>query len=602
MKKDLRNIAIIAHVDHGKTTLVDCLLRQSGAFHVGQQVAERALDRGELERERGITILAKCTSIGWKGTRINIVDTPGHVDFGGEVERVLKMVEGALVVVDAVEGPMPQTRFVLRKALGLGLLPILVVNKIDRPQQRAHQVVDDFFDLCVELKASDEQLDFPVIYTSAKEGYARLDPKDDVHDISALMDAVLVRIPPPPGDPDGPFQFQVTTFDSTEHLGRIAIGRVARGRLEPGQDVVRLSHGGVAERSRVLRLFTFDGLGRVSASSCEAGEIIAIAGIKDCEVGDTLCDPKAQDPLPPLEIEQPTLSMEFTYNDAPLVGQDGRFVTAKHLEERLAREQRQNVGLIIEPTERPGSFRVSGRGVLHLSILVETMRREGYELALGRPRVITRLEEGVEYEPVEWVVIEIPEQYVGVVMERLSVRGGELKDMVPVDGSRTRMEFYATTRGLIGLRSQLLTDTRGTVLMSHNLHEWRPKAGEVETRTRGVLIAKEPGQTTAYALEALQERGQMFVGPGEEVYPGEIVGLHSRSNDLVVNPCKKKHLTNIRSSTKEATVVLDERLDMSLEDCIEFVQDDEMVEVTPHFTRLRKRILDHSRRQLSEKD
>jgi GTP-binding protein len=601
MKKDLRNIAIIAHVDHGKTTLVDCLLRQSGAFREGQQVAERALDRGELERERGITILAKCTSIAWKDTRINIVDTPGHVDFGGEVERVLKMVEGALVVVDAVEGPMPQTRFVLRKALGLGLLPILVINKIDRAHARPHEVLDEFFDLCVELKASDEQLDFPILYASAKEGYARLDPADPTSDVSALLDAVLVRIPPPPGDPDGPFQFQVTTFDSTEHLGRIAIGRVARGRLQPGQDVVRLGRIGLAERARVLRIFAFDGLGRCDAAECEAGDIVAIAGIKDCEVGDTLCDPRAQERLPPLEIEQPTLSMEFTYNDGPLAGQDGRFVTAKHLEERLAREQRQNVGLLIEPTERPGSFRVSGRGVLHLSILVETMRREGYELCLGRPRVLTRLEDGVEFEPVEWVVVEVPEQYVGIVLERLSVRGGELRDMAPVEGSRSRLEFFATTRGLIGLRSQLLTDTRGTVLMSHNFHEWRPRGGEVETRLRGVLIAKEPGQVTAHALETLQERGQLFVSPGEEVYAGQIVGLHSRSNDLVVNPCKRKHLTNIRSSTKEATVVLDEKVDMSLEDCIEFVQDDEMVEVAPSSIRLRKRILDHSRRQLAEK-
>jgi GTP-binding protein len=602
MKKDLRNIAIIAHVDHGKTTLVDCLLRQAGAYREGQKVDDRAMDRGDLERERGITILSKCTSIDWKGTHINIVDTPGHVDFGGEVERVLKMVESALVVVDSVEGPMPQTRFVVKKALALGLMPILVINKIDRPQARCHEVLDEFFDLLVELHATDAQLDFPVIYASAKEGFARLDPKDDVHDVSALLDTVISRVAPPPGDPDAPFQMQVTTFDSTEHLGRIAIGRVARGRLNPGQDVGRLGRDGLSERGRVLRIFSFEGLGRADASACEAGEIVAIAGLKDCEVGDTLCDPRAPERLSALEIEPPTLSMEFTYNDGPLSGQDGKFVTAKHLEERLWREQRQNVGLIIEPTERPGSFLVSGRGVLHLSILVETMRREGYELCLGRPRVITqKSDDGIDLEPWEWVVIEVPEQYVGIVMERSANRGAQLKDMVPIDGNRTKMEYYCSTRGLIGLRSQLLTDTRGTVLMSHNLFEWRPKSGDIETRQRGVLIAKEPGQTTGYAIEGLQERGVMFVEPGLEVYAGQIVGLHSRSNDLVVNPCKKKHLTNMRASSKDATVVLDAKVDMDLEDCIEFVQDDEMVEVTPASIRLRKRILDHSRRQHAEK-
>ena len=588
---DIRNIAIIAHVDHGKTTLVDRLLQQTGTFRSNERVAERALDSNDLERERGITILSKNTSIRHSGVRINIVDTPGHADFGGEVERILSMVDGALLLVDAAEGPLPQTRFVLKKALEMGLCPIVVINKVDRSDARPHEALDEVFQLMLDLGATDEQLDFPHLYASGKLGFARHELEDTDRDVRPLLDMILERVPPPPGDGSAPLQLQVSTLDYDDYVGRVAIGRILRGTLGVGLDVALVRVDGSVEERRITRIETFDGLKRIPVDSASAGEIVAVAGIPEIEIGETIADPDHAEPLPPIHIDEPTLSMDFMVNDSPLSGRDGRFVTSRHLRERLQREARANVALRVEETASPDSLRVSGRGELHLAILVETMRREGYEFQLSRPRVIFRRDDnGRLLEPIELLTVDLEETYRGRIMEILGQRRAELADMTGVGTGRVRLEFRIPSRGLLGFRREFMTETRGTGLMSHVFHEYGPCRGDVPERGRGALVVKEPGVTVTYALHNLEDRGIFFIGAGVQVYEGMIVGEHAREADLVVNPCKKKHLTNMRASTSDETIRLTPPRLMDLEDCMEFIEGDELVEVTPKNVRLRKRL------------
>jgi len=595
---DIRNIAIIAHVDHGKTTLVDRLLQQTGTFRANERVQERVMDSNDLERERGITILAKNTSIRYKGVKINIVDTPGHADFGGEVERILGMVDGVLLLVDAAEGPLPQTRFVLKKSLELALYPIVVINKIDRPDARPHEVLDEVFQLMLDLGAADEQLDFPHLYASAKLGYARREIEHDDSNVNVLLDTILDRVPRPPGDDASPLQLQVSTLDYNDYVGRIAIGRIWRGSVRLGQPIALLRNDGSIERQKVTRLETFEGLHRVIAESASAGEIVALAGIPDIQIGETIADPDRPDAMPPILIDEPTLQMEFLVNDSPLAGREGRFVTSRHLRERLFKERRANVALRVEETDSPDTLMVSGRGELHLAILAETMRREGFEFQLSRPQVIMRRDPGgALLEPIEYLVLDLEETYTGRVMEMLGVRRAELADMGGAGTGRVRLEFTVPARGLLGFRREFLTETRGTGIMSHVFHEYGPYRGDVPERTRGALIVKEPGATVTYSLHNLEDRGTLFFGPGVSVYEGMIVGEHSRETDLVVNPCKKKHLTNMRASGSDDTVRLTPARIMSLEDCIEFIASDELVEVTPGSTRLRKRVRNASARK-----
>ena len=597
---DIRNIAIIAHVDHGKTTLVDRLLQQTGTFRANERLIERVMDSNDLERERGITILAKNTSIRYRGVKINIVDTPGHADFGGEVERILGMVDCALLLVDAAEGPLPQTRFVLKKALELGMRPIVVINKVDRADARPHQVLDEVFQLMINLGAADEQLDFPHVYTSAKLGYARLEIERTDSDVRPLLDLILDRVPGPPGDADAPLQLQMATLDYNDYVGRIAIGRISRGRIRLGDPIALLKLDGTVQTWKVTRLETFEGLKRVGVAEAAAGEIVAMAGIPDIQIGETIADPNAPDALPPIRIDEPTISMEFLVNDSPFAGQDGRFVTSRHLRERLFREARANVALRVEETATTDTLKVSGRGELHLAIVAETIRREGHEFQLSRPQVILRKDgAGHLLEPIEYLVLDLDEAYRGRVMEMLGTRRAELADMSGAGTGRVRLEFTVPARGLLGFRREFLTETRGTGIMSHVFHEYGPHRGDIPTRTRGSLVVKEPGTTVTFALHNLEERGTLFVGPGVAVYEGMIVGEHSRDNDLVVNPCKKKHLTNMRSSTSDDTIRLTPHRDMSLEDCIEFLGEDELVEVTPKSVRLRKRRLSaHDRKRV----
>jgi GTP-binding protein len=597
MNRPIRNIAIIAHVDHGKTTLVDCLLRQSGTFAAHEKVVERVMDSNDIERERGITILAKNCAIDYGGTRINIVDTPGHADFGGEVERVLSMVDGVLLLVDAVEGPMPQTRFVTRKALARGLKAIVVVNKIDRPGARVGWVVDHTFELFDKLGASDEQLDFPVIYASALQGWASTDPTEHRPDMSALFEAVLQYVPPPPTDVAAPLQLQISTLDYNSYVGRIGIGRIRRGTVRPGMNVA-LRYGdedhGTAKIAQVLH---FHGLERKPVDEANAGDIVAVTGIEDVNIGLTVCDPLAAEGLPPIKVDEPTLAMNFQVNTSPLAGREGKYVTSRQIRERLFRELQSNVALRVTETDSPDVFVVSGRGELHLTILIENMRREGYELAVSRPQVLTKIVDGVVHEPYEALSIDIEEDHQGVVMEALGTRRAELADMQMDGRGRVRLEYRVPARGLIGFQGEFLTMTRGTGLMSHIFDEFAPVKGEIPERRNGVLVSNEQGEAVAYALWNLQERGRMFVSPGEKLYAGMIIGIHSRENDLVVNPIKTKKLTNIRAAGKDDAILLTPPIQLTLEYAVEFIADDELVEVTPESIRIRKRFLKETDRK-----
>ncbi|MDA1107988.1 MAG: translational GTPase TypA [Proteobacteria bacterium] len=601
MLEKLRNIAIIAHVDHGKTTLVDKLLQQSGTFAARAATTERVMDSNDIERERGITILAKNTALRWRDYRINIVDTPGHADFGGEVERVLSMVDAVLLLVDAVDGPMPQTRFVAQKAFALGLKPIVVINKIDRPGARAHWVLDQTFDLFDRLGATEEQLDFPVVYTSALNGYASLDAEARSGDMTPLFETIVNEVKPPQVNPDGPFQMQVSSLDYSSYVGVIGIGRIARGRVKTNSAVVVVNPQGVKRNARILQLFNMLGLERIEIPEAEAGDIIAFTGIDGLGISDTLCDPSAVEALPALVVDEPTVSMMFQVNTSPLAGQDGKYVTSRQICERLQRELIHNVALRVEDTPDPDKFRVSGRGELHLGILVENMRREGYELALGRPQVITRVIDGELCEPYEAVVLDVEDKHQGSIMEQMGLRKGDLTNMQPDGKGRVRLEYMIPTRGLIGFRTHFLTLTSGTgLLYSVYDHHAPVKKGTIGNRTNGVLICNGAGKSVAFALFSLQERGRMFIGPGEELYEGMVIGLHSRDNDLVVNPLKGKQLTNMRASGSDENVILVPPVRMSLEQAMEFIDDDELVEVTPHYIRLRKhQLLEHERKKTS---
>jgi GTP-binding protein len=615
MPRPLRNIAIIAHVDHGKTTLVDKLLHQAGTFAAHQHIAERVMDSNDLEKERGITILAKNTAVDYLGVHINIVDTPGHADFGGEVERVLSMVDGVLLLVDAVEGPMPQTRFVTRKALAQGLKPIVVVNKVDRDGARPDWVVNHTFDLMDKLGATEHQLDFPVIYASALQGWASLtvptsgtghSSTEDVpcppRNMKPLFDAILEHVPEPKGDPEGPLQLQISALDYSSFVGRIGIGRIRRGVLKRAQDVVILSGLDVPKKARINQIHTFQGLERVETETASVGEIVSINGIEDLSIGCTIADVDSRDALPILGVDEPTLTMNFQVNKSPFAGQEGKYVTSRQLRERLDRELLSNVALRVEETPDADVFLVSGRGELHLTILIENMRREGYELAVGKPRVVTKEVDGVKLEPWELLTIDVEQENQGKLMEELGRRGGALQDMVSDGKGRVRLDYRIPSRGLIGFHMEFMTLTRGTGIKSHVFEDYAPVKGEIPTRQSGVLVSMEQGVAVAFALWNLEERGRMFVSPGERVYEGMIVGIHSRDNDLVVNPIKGKKLTNVRAAGKDENVLLTPPIQLTLEGAVEFIDDDELVEVTPKTIRLRKRYLTESDRKRASRD
>ncbi|HEU4591221.1 MAG TPA: translational GTPase TypA [Steroidobacteraceae bacterium] len=598
--RPIRNIAIIAHVDHGKTTLVDCLLRQSGTFAAHEKVTERVMDSNDIERERGITILAKNCAIEYGGTRINIVDTPGHADFGGEVERVLSMVDAVLLVVDAVEGPMPQTRFVTRKALALGHKAIVVVNKIDRPGARPDWVIDQTFELFDKLGATDQQLDFPVIYASALEGWASTDHTRREPDMRALYEAILHHVPAPKSEIDAPLQFQISTLDYNSYVGRIGIGRIRKGKVKAGQQIQLWNGSEDHGTAKVQQVLTFKGLTRESVDEAYAGDIVAVTGIEDVHIGYTICDVEHPDALPPIAVDEPTLVMSFQVNTSPLAGKEGKFVTSRQIRERLMRELESNVALRVEETDNADVFRVSGRGELHLTILIENMRREGYELAVGKPRVLTKTIDGVVHEPYEALTVDIDESHQGAVMEALGRRKAEMKDMANDGRGRVRIEYRVSARGLIGFQSEFMNATRGTGLQSHIFDGYAPLAGDIPDRHNGVLISSEAGNAVAYSLFSLQERGRLFVSHGEAVYEGMIIGIHSRENDLVVNPIKTKKLTNIRAAGKDDALILTPPIQLTLEYAVEFIADDELVEVTPKCIRLRKRLLlEHERKRAS---
>ena len=597
MSRALRNIAIIAHVDHGKTTLVDKLLHQAGTFSSHQVVSERVMDSNDLEKERGITILAKNTSVNYMGTHINIVDTPGHADFGGEVERVLSMVDGVVLLVDAVDGPMPQTRFVTKKALALGLKPIVLVNKIDRPGARPDWVVNHTFDLFANLGATDEQLDFPVVYASALNGYAKLDLADENVDMRPLFDTILKHVPAPSGNPDEPLQLQISALDYSSFVGRIGVGKIARGRIRPGQEVVVLNGDKPAKKGRINQVLGFSGLNRVLLDEAQAGDIVLINGIEEIGIGVTISDVARPEALPILAVDEPTLTMTFQVNTSPFAGQEGKFVTSRQIRERLDKELLTNVALRVEDTSDTDSFLVSGRGELHLTILLETMRREGYELSVSRPRVVMKEIDGVKCEPYEALTVDVEEANQGAVMEALGTRRGEMLDMVSDGLGRTRLDYRIPARGLIGFQSEFMTLTRGTGMMSHVFDDYAPAKGDIASRRNGVLISAEQGEAVAYALWKLQDRGRMFVVPGDRLYEGMIIGVHSRDNDLVVNPIKGKQLTNVRASGTDEAVTLTPPIQLTLESAIEFIDDDELVEITPKTIRLRKRYLTENERK-----
>jgi GTP-binding protein len=587
----IRNVAIIAHVDHGKTTLVDALLQQSGVFRANQEVRERVLDSNELERERGITILAKNTAVRYGETRINIVDTPGHADFGGEVERALKMVDGVLLLVDASEGPLPQTRYVLRKALEARLPPVVVINKIDRPDARAPEVLNEIYDLFIDLDATEDQLDFPVLYTNAKAGVAKTVPDGPGEDLRPLFEALVAAVPPPPGSPDGVLQLLIANLDYSDYLGRLAIGRVFSGRVRVGDTVAVSKRDGRTETTRVTKLYVFDGLKRTETDEAACGEIVALAGFEGIQIGETVTSATAPAPLPPLHIDEPTISMVFSVNTSPFAGREGRFVTSRNIKERLEKELLTNVSIRVEPTDSADSFKVLGRGELQLAILVETMRREGFELGISNPEVVTRDENGVRREPLELFGIDVPETYMGVVLEKMALRKGKMSKVVNHGSGRVRLEFGVPTRGLIGIRTELLTDTRGTAVMNALLEGWVEWQGEIPRRQTGVLVADRSGETTAYALSHLEDRGELFVGPGTSVYEGMIVGENARPDDMDVNVTRQKKLTNMRASTADEAIRLTPHRQLNLEQALEFIAADELVEVTPAAVRLRKRTL-----------
>ncbi|MGM0555788.1 MAG: translational GTPase TypA [Myxococcota bacterium] len=595
--KNIRNIAIVAHVDHGKTTLIDEMLKQSGTIAAHRELAERAMDTNALEKERGITILSKCTGIEYQDTSINIVDTPGHADFGGEVERVLKLVDTVLLLVDAFEGPMPQTKFVLKKSLEMGHEPIVVINKIDRPNARPEVVLDEVFELFLDLEANDKQLDFPVIYASGLKGFAVDDPEDDHDDLTPLFDAVIEHAPAPRGDSDAPLQVQIATLNYDDYLGRVAIGRVFRGKVKVGDQVVIARRDGSRSRARITKLFGFLGLDKVETEEVVAGDICAIAGMEEILPGETICDPDHVEPLDMIEIDEPTLSMIFMVNNSPFSGLSGDYLTSRQIRDRLDRELEHNVALKVEDTDRPEAFKVSGRGELHLSVLLEQMRREGYELQISQPEVIVRQIDGEKMEPIEEVVIEVDSDYSGTVINKLQERKGELMHMAQNNDGSQRLEFLVPARGLIGYRSQFLTDTRGTGVMYTNFHDYGPYRGDIEHSRNGALVAMEEGETTTYSLYNLQERGELFVGPGERVYGGQVIGENSRDAELVVNPCKTKKLTNVRASGSDDALVLTPPRRLSLEKAIEFIEPDELVEITPDAIRVRKQQLHHGLRK-----
>ncbi len=597
MSRSIRNIAIIAHVDHGKTTLVDQMLRQSGTFAAHQQMTERVMDSNDLERERGITILAKNCAINYEGTHINIVDTPGHADFGGEVERVLSMVDGCLLLVDAVEGPMPQTRFVTRKALALGLKPIVVINKIDRPGARPDWVINHTFDLFDKLGASEEQLDFPVVFASALNGYAMLDAKQQGDNMRPLFEAIIQHVAQPNVDVDGPLQLQICSLDYSSYVGRIGIGRITHGRIRPGQEVAVMYGEEARGRSKVNQIFVFKGLERDQAQEAEAGDIVLVTGIEQVGIGVTLCDLENPVGLPPLKVDEPTLTMNFQVNTSPFAGKEGKYVTSRQLRERLQKELMANVALRVEDTEDADVFLVSGRGELHLTILLENMRREGYELAVSRPRVIFKEVNGVKLEPYELLTVDVEETNQGGVMEELGRRRGDLQDMQPDGKGRVRLEYRIPARGLIGFQGEFMTLTRGTGMASHVFDDYGPMAGIMAERRNGVLISAENGMAVAYALWKLQDRGRMFASHGDPLYEGMIIGIHSRDNDLVVNPIKGKQLTNVRSSGTDEAVRLVPPIQITLESAVEFIADDELVEITPKSIRIRKRYLTENERK-----
>lgn len=590
----LRNVAIIAHVDHGKTTLVDAMLKQSHIFRANEQVAERVMDSNAIERERGITILSKNTAVMYKDIKINIVDTPGHADFGGEVERVLNMVDGVLLLVDASEGPMPQTKYVLRKALEQGLKPIVVINKIDRPDQRIDDVYDEVLELFMELGADDDQLDFPVVYAIARDGIAKLDLDDESDSLEPLMDLLIKEIPAPQGDVEGPLQMMVTTLDSDEYVGRVAIGRIMRGKIKEGQNVVVISGDGET-KERIGKVYVYQGLKRIEVSEAELGEIVAITGLPSASIGHTVADAENPEALPSINIDEPTLSMTFGVNTSPFAGREGQFVTSRHLRDRLYKETETNVSLRVEETDSPDTFKVSGRGELHLSILIETMRREGYELQIGKPEVIYKEINGQLCEPIENLTIEVPQEFMGTVMESLGTRKAELSNMTELKGY-LRLEFTIPARGLIGFRSEFLTNTKGNGIMNHVFRGYAPYKGDIPGRSRGSLVAFEQGETTPYGIYTLQDRGVMFISPNQMVYEGMIIGENTRELDMDVNPCKKKNVSNMRSSSSDEAIRLTPPRLLSLEQALEFINKDEMVEVTPESIRLRKTILDKSQR------
>ena len=596
VRQDIRNVAIIAHVDHGKTTLVDELLKQSGIFRQNEQVAERVMDSNDLERERGITILSKNTAVHYKGVKINIVDTPGHADFGGEVERILMMVDGVLLLVDAFEGCMPQTRFVLKKALGLKKKVIVVVNKIDRPGARPAEVIDEVLDLFIELGAQEDQLDFPVVYASAKDGYSSLDPTVREGDMRPLFDSILEHIDPPKGDMNGPLQILFSSLDYDDYIGRIGVGRVERGRIKRNEQVVLCKTDGERENVKVSKLYQFEGLKRVEVEEASLGDLVCVSGIADLNIGETACDPEHIEPLPFVKIDEPTISMNFIVNNSPFAGQEGKFVTSRNLRDRLFKEVETNVSMRVEETDSTDTFKVSGRGELHLSILIETMRRQGYEFQVSRPKVIMKKENGVLLEPMELLIVEVPEQYVGSVMEKLGSRKGELENMGVRDGGMTHLEFKIPARGLIGYRSEFMTDTNGNGILNQLFAGYEPYKGDIQTRDRGSIVVHETGETTGYGLFNTQDRGRLFVGPGVPVYEGMIVGECAKSEDVVCNVCKQKHLTNTRASGSDDALRLVPPTVLSLEQCMEFIKDDELLEVTPTSLRLRKVILSKEQR------
>lgn len=590
-RNGVRNVAIIAHVDHGKTTLVDQLLRQSGIFRQNEQVQERVMDSNDLERERGITILSKNTSVHYKDTKINIVDTPGHADFGGEVERIMMMVDGVLLLVDAFEGCMPQTRFVLQKALNLHKKAIVVVNKVDRPGARPLEVIDEVLDLFIELGADDDQLEFPVVYASARDGYASLSAEAREGDMRPLLDSILENIAPPQGDLNGPLQIRFSSLDYDDYVGRIGIGRVERGTVQHGQQVALCKTDGTVENVKVSRLYQFEGLRRVEVPEASLGDLVAVSGITDLNIGETACDPECIEPLPFVKIDEPTISMNFMVNNSPFAGKEGKFVTSRNIRDRLFKEVETNVSMRVEETETTDCFKVSGRGELHLSILIETMRRQGYEFQVSRPKVILKEENGKKLEPMELLIVEVPEQYVGPVMEKIGSRKGELENMGTRDGGSTHLEFKIPARGLIGYRSEFMTDTNGNGIMNQLFAGYEPYKGEIQTRERGSIIVHEAGETTGYGLFNTQERGRLFVGPGVPVYEGMIVGECAKNEDIVCNVCKKKQMTNTRAAGSDDALRLVPPTTMSLEQCMEFIKDDELLEVTPSTLRLRKTIL-----------